>query len=608
MNPVDRLNMELGIGPKRPNIPRDLVVKGYKSIRQVGKGAFGAAILVFNEKRQEYSIAKEVVLAGMGDGQKKEAENEVDILSGLHHPNIIRYGECHVSRDRIVIVMEYADGGDLCGKIKAKAAMGARFRPAEAARLFSQTALAIKYLHDRHILHRDLKPQNVFLTSQGVVKLGDFGISTVLQSSVMMAKTICGTPFYFSPELCEGKAYNNKSDVWALGCVLFEILTLDVPFPIAGGKMTDLMNRIVNDDPVIPAYVDGGWERLLRAMLHKDCAARPNIDDVCRDEYLNEQFCLLAAEFERQAADIEKSETIKARRRSSAANSPAGSPRPDAPDAQPREVVAGRRSSRPSGGGGGGGPPAIDASALDTTVEPQFGRRSPKAIDSLQVHKNKLAKDARAREDQGLRSALDGLDRAISFETDGSKRRASPSQSPSPPQPQQPEDAEDAPLPKQPPNPSQEQAECRNMVEFIKSVQSLQLTKLDLKEKKGKPWGDDWCSGFDLTSPDVCDDDAGGLRVGGDTISWTRPDRLDDAQDDGGGALDDDECGARRLASATSTSEVRLAASQALLSTLEADFREEKALSKKLKQRCAELEKQNTALVEENKRLKRAQR
>ena len=96
--------------------------------------------------------------------------------------------------------------------------------------LFTQICLAIKHIHDRKILHRDLKSQNVFLTKQGIVKLGDFGIAKVLQSTVDHAKTIVGTPYYLSPEIIENKPYNFKSDIWSLGVLLYEMCALKPPF------------------------------------------------------------------------------------------------------------------------------------------------------------------------------------------------------------------------------------------------------------------------------------------------------------------------------------------------------------------------------------------
>jgi len=96
--------------------------------------------------------------------------------------------------------------------------------------LFTQICLAIKHIHDRKILHRDLKSQNVFLTRQGLAKLGDFGIAKVLQSTVDHAKTIVGTPYYLSPEIIENKPYNFKSDMWSLGVLLYELCALKPPF------------------------------------------------------------------------------------------------------------------------------------------------------------------------------------------------------------------------------------------------------------------------------------------------------------------------------------------------------------------------------------------
>ena len=126
--------------------------------------------------------------------------------------------------------MEYADGGDLQGKVKKmkqkKEATGSKscyIPEEEILRIFTQICLAIKHLHDRKILHRDLKSQNIFLTKQGIVKLGDFGISKVLSHTKENVKTIVGTPYYLSPEIVENKPYNHKSDIWSLGILLYEM-------------------------------------------------------------------------------------------------------------------------------------------------------------------------------------------------------------------------------------------------------------------------------------------------------------------------------------------------------------------------------------------------
>ena len=152
------------------------------------------------------------------------------------------------------IVMEFADRGDIGEQIAAKARLAdGLFSEGLVLDWFIQVSLGIKYIHDRGIVHRDIKAQNIFLTSQGIVKLGDFGIAKELTDEVSFAQTQIGTPFNLSPELCEGKPYDQKTDVWALGCFLYEIATLKHPFEainlgalfmkIVRGKFTKLPDK-----------------------------------------------------------------------------------------------------------------------------------------------------------------------------------------------------------------------------------------------------------------------------------------------------------------------------------------------------------------------------
>ena len=95
---------------------------------------------------------------------------------------------------------------------------------------FVQLCMAVRHIHEKKIIHRDIKLQNVLLTSESQIKLGDFGISKLLESTADFAKTSLGTPYYLSPEICSGKKYNSKSDIWMLGCLLYELCALKKPF------------------------------------------------------------------------------------------------------------------------------------------------------------------------------------------------------------------------------------------------------------------------------------------------------------------------------------------------------------------------------------------
>lgn len=145
-------------------------------------------------------------------------------------PTNPRYKESFLEKRALCIVMDYADGGDLYALIGSHKSKKVLMPESEIISIFAQICLAIRHVHSKRILHRDLKTQNVFLTKQRKVQLGDFGISRVLQNTYDCAKTAIGTPYYLSPEICQEKPYNHKSDVWSLGCILYEMLSLNHAF------------------------------------------------------------------------------------------------------------------------------------------------------------------------------------------------------------------------------------------------------------------------------------------------------------------------------------------------------------------------------------------
>ena len=184
----------------------------YTKIRVVGKGAFGAAVLVQARNRpSEQFIVKEVDMSRLSAREREEAKKEIKLLASFKHPNIVRYRDSFVEAGALHIVMDYAEGGDLHRLLKEQ---GTRLLAEETVLdYFVQLCLAMKHVHDRKVLHRDIKSQNVFLTqNRRVVKLGDFGIARSLSTQTAMAATVVGTPYYMSPEVLNSDEYAEPAD------------------------------------------------------------------------------------------------------------------------------------------------------------------------------------------------------------------------------------------------------------------------------------------------------------------------------------------------------------------------------------------------------------
>eukprot|EP01065_Artemidia_motanka_P012911 TRINITY_DN1710_c6_g1_i1.p1 TRINITY_DN1710_c6_g1~~TRINITY_DN1710_c6_g1_i1.p1 ORF type:complete len:888 (+),score=168.68 TRINITY_DN1710_c6_g1_i1:349-2664(+) len=205
------------------------------------------------------------------------------MLERLDHPNIIRYVESFEATACLHIVTEFASRGDLHSLIEKR--RGKRFKEVEALDLFVQICLALKYLHELHILHRDIKTSNIFLTSQNVIKVGDFGIAKVLAHTMQCARTAVGTPYYMSPEICQERPYNNRSDVWALGCVLYELATLKHAFE--ANSIKALVAEILRGRyrPLPPEY-SRDLRDLVSAMLTRDPSRRPSVGAVLQQQFI----------------------------------------------------------------------------------------------------------------------------------------------------------------------------------------------------------------------------------------------------------------------------------------------------------------------------------
>uniref|UniRef100_A0A7S1QFW0 non-specific serine/threonine protein kinase n=1 Tax=Neobodo designis TaxID=312471 RepID=A0A7S1QFW0_NEODS len=251
----------------------------YTKVRNIGKGNMGACTLARNNEDGRHYVIKQVDLGKLNKKERQQSLNEAKLLSSLRHPNVINYVDSFLARksDHLCIVMEFADGGDLSNKVKN--AHGVHFSQEQVLDWAIQIALALQHITAKRILHRDVKTQNVFLTSDGLCKLGDFGIARTLASTFDQAHTFVGTPYYLSPELILERPYDAMSDTWAFGVCLYEMMALKHPFN--ANDMKSLMQRIlkVQYDPP-PTTYSPELRNIVTRLLTKDPAQRMKLSEM----------------------------------------------------------------------------------------------------------------------------------------------------------------------------------------------------------------------------------------------------------------------------------------------------------------------------------------
>ena len=261
----------------------------YKVIKLLGEGSFGKAYLAKCEKEDKKYVIKQVLMDDMTDQEKRETFNEAVILKKLDHPNIIKFKEVFIQRkpkEALNIVTEFADGGDLSQKLGEQKKKP--FPESQILDYITQICLALQHLHKKKIIHRDLKCGNVFLMKSGIVKLGDFGISKGLKITGEKAKTLVGTPYYLAPEIINNQPYDSKIDIWALGVLLYELMTFKMPFNATSLPLLSIkINKGVYSPP--SSSYSSEIKDLLKKCLTLDPEKRPSIDDILKLPLIKER-------------------------------------------------------------------------------------------------------------------------------------------------------------------------------------------------------------------------------------------------------------------------------------------------------------------------------
>ncbi|XP_052800386.1 uncharacterized protein LOC128231503 isoform X2 [Mya arenaria] len=313
-------------------------MENYEKIHKIGKGACGAVFLVRHKESRKLFARKTIELdEGKKTRTKEAVQKEARILAQLKHPHIVSYHDSFFDEDfeYLNIIQDYCDGGNMDDKIKAAAMKSKHFEELQIMEWFLQIIMAVQYIHSKKVLHRDLKAENVFLTKKNVVKIGDFGISKVLENTVDVAQTIVGTPSYLSPELCQDIPYSSKSDIWAVGCLLYEMCALKPPFDAQ--NLISLFFKIIKCEyDKIPSIYSPALQNLVEMILVKTPDDRPSASAILNTSLVKEHL----------AKFIQKKESLLNQRTSKEDNSTNSTPGATTPATPTHTARAGRHEHK----------------------------------------------------------------------------------------------------------------------------------------------------------------------------------------------------------------------------------------------------------------------
>jgi len=247
----------------------------FEVLNKLGKGSFGTVFKVRRKADKHIYVMKQINISQLNSVYKTAALNEVKILSSLENPYVVKYYDSFVEKNILNIVMEFCEGGDLANHIKGQ--LGRPLTELKIWKFFIQMCLGLRYIHSKKILHRDIKSMNIFLCKEDEIRIGDLGVAKSMAENANFAHTMVGTPYYLSPEMCEEKPYNEKSDIWALGCVLYEMCTQKHPFE--ANNQAALLLKILRGkfNPISSGYSSEIAE-LVELCLCKDYRKRPSAD------------------------------------------------------------------------------------------------------------------------------------------------------------------------------------------------------------------------------------------------------------------------------------------------------------------------------------------
>ncbi|CAI5668513.1 unnamed protein product [Oreochromis niloticus] len=256
-------------------------IGNYRLLKTIGKGNFAKVKLARHVLTGKEVAVKIIDKTQLNSSSLQKLFREVRIMKMLNHPNIVKLFEVIETEKTLYLVMEYASGGEVFDYLVAHG----RMKEKEARAKFRQIVSAVQYCHQKCIVHRDLKAENLLLDADMNIKIADFGFSNEFTLGNKL-DTFCGSPPYAAPELFQGKKYDGPEvDVWSLGVILYTLVSGSLPFD--GQNLKELRERVLRGKYRIPFYMSTDCENLLKKFLILNPSKRGSLEQIMRDRWMN---------------------------------------------------------------------------------------------------------------------------------------------------------------------------------------------------------------------------------------------------------------------------------------------------------------------------------
>ncbi|RZC41479.1 serine/threonine-protein kinase MARK2, partial [Asbolus verrucosus] len=268
----------------RPRVGEEPTIGKYKLLKTIGKGNFAKVKLAKHVPTGKEVAIKIIDKTQLNPSSLQKLFREVRIMKMLDHPNIVKLFQVIETEKTLYLVMEYASGGEVFDYL----VLHGRMKEKEARSKFRQIVSAVQYCHQKRIIHRDLKAENLLLDSEMNIKIADFGFSNEFTPGNKL-DTFCGSPPYAAPELFQGKKYDGPEvDVWSLGVILYTLVSGSLPFD--GSTLRELRERVLRGKYRIPFYMSTDCENLLKKFLVLNPAKRANLETIMKDKWMNQGY------------------------------------------------------------------------------------------------------------------------------------------------------------------------------------------------------------------------------------------------------------------------------------------------------------------------------